>query len=374
MDGIGNKYNVVNLTYRAHKSDTTPSLHDVRMKMAAASNAKKPDLFVKSLLEDLKEQIIAMFTSGHSFEDIAELLNDCGITLSASKIRDYYFVVHSSRLDSCEKYLTGCFHSGCDQKIERAIFVENLLRQAIEDGRGMLLHYQPQINMHTGKVVGAEALLRFDISGVILSPSEAIPIAEKSGLILPIGDWVLRHACLEAKRWHAMKLDAGHQIKMSINISAKQFNEHLPAKIHGVICDIGLPTKLFGIEITESFLVSNESIDILHKLRTSGIQTSIDDFGTGYSCLSELKDMPLDTIKIDRAFVNNIEQGGNSLAIVEAIIGLAGKLGMNTLAEGVETIGQVNILKNMGCSIAQGFYYSSPLSSEEFIKYVNKNA
>ena len=351
-------------------------MYETRIKMAGALNTKTPaNLAAQIIMNDLAEQIFSMHRSGFSFEEISSFLHECDIEISPCALRDFYIQSQSNRLIYCEKMLANRFSSSSDEeRIERSIFIEAQLRKAIEEGCGMFLHYQPQIDMHTGKVVGAEALLRWDINGYLLNPAEAIPIAEKTGLIVPIGKWVLQEACREAKRWQNMGLGGDFPIKMAINLSPKQFSQDLPGIIHSAICNVDLPTNLFGIEITESFLVSEDSVGILHALQKSGLHLSIDDFGTGYSCLSELKDMPLNTIKIDMAFVSNIEAGGNSLAIIETIIDLALKLGMSTIAEGVETRGQVKILKEMSCSVAQGFFYSKPLPADDFIKYVNRNS
>lgn len=375
MGGVKEQCSISFINFTESPKVQPMDLHDVRQKMTAALDLKKPiGMGDVSTLDDLAEQIFSMYRSGFSFEEISEFLYKCGVVLGAQRMRDYYSQIQASRLLNCEKLLAGHMHLGVDEKIERAIFVESQLRLAIQEQQGMHLHYQPQIDMHTGQVIGAEALLRLNINGLILSPVEAIPIAEKSGLIIPIGEWVFREACREAKRWSSMNLGGQFPIKIAINLSAKQLSEQLPMMIHSAICDVGLPTRLLALEITESFLVGNESIGILHSLRESGIHLSIDDFGTGYSCLSEIKDMPLDTIKIDRSFVNAIEEGGSSLAVIEAIIDIARKLEMTTLAEGVESAAQVKILKSMGCSIAQGFYYSKPLPADEFIKFVNRNS
>ena len=351
------------------------ALNHVRMKMVSASFEKSPQgLRHQEILHDLSDQLSLMHRSGFTFNEISVFLDDFGIDLSAERISDYIGRSHFDRLLYCEKIILGRDNSESDKTISRAKFFESHLRRAVDENSGMLLHYQPQINMHTGAVVGAEALLRWNIDGVILSPVESIPIAEKSGLIIPIGKWVLRQACQDAKRWRSMNLGGQTPIKVAVNLSQKQFAQNLPEIIHGIICDVGLSPTLIGLEITESFLVENSALDILRDLRGSGMHLSIDDFGTGYSCLSTLKDMPLDTIKIDRAFIHGLEDGGSSLAIVEMIIELARKLDMATIAEGVETEGQVKLLRSMGCSVAQGFLYSKPLSADEFVKFASKAA
>ena len=375
MDKATRKNNISFLSYEEGSSMGPEALNHVRMKMVSASFEKSPQgLRYQEILHDLSDQLSLMHRSGFTFNEISVFLDGFGIDLSAERISDYIGRSHFDRLLYCEKIILGRDNSESDITISRAKFVKSHLRRAVDENSGMLLHYQPQINMHTGAVVGAEALLRWNIDGVILSPVESIPIAEKSGLIIPIGKWVLRQACQDAKRWRSMNLGGQTPIKVAVNLSQKQFAQNLPEMIHGVICDVGLSPTLIGLEITESFLVENSALDILRDLRGSGMHLSIDDFGTGYSCLSTLKDMPLDTIKIDRAFIHGLEDGGSSLAIVEMIIELARKLDMATIAEGVETEGQVKLLRSMGCSVAQGFLYSKPLSADEFVKFASKAA
>lgn len=249
-----------------------------------------------------------------------------------------------------------------------AAMIERGLRASLSEGRGLKLHYQPQVDMLTGDVIGAEALVRWEFNGGIVYPADFIPVAESSGLIVQIGEWVLLEACREARRWHSMGLGGERGIKVGVNLSVKQFSDSLPQLVHSILWETGLPTNLLGLEITESFLVGNGSLDMLHALRDSGIHLSIDDFGIGYSCLAQLKDLPLDTIKIDRAFVQDLGKGRKA-AVVETIIDLAKKLGMATLAEGVETLAQAEALIGMGCSVCQGHLYSGPISGERFVAF-----
>lgn len=376
MDDATSKNNNNAVVFSAQQNNVLglQALNNVRMKMISASVGKNSNsVRDQVILHDLSDQLSLMHRSGFTFEEISDFLYGCGINLTADRISDYHGRVYFDRLLCCEKMILGNAHAEADQSAIRAAFVESHLRRALNEEHGMFLNYQPQVNMHTGVVVGAEALLRWNIDGVIFSPIEAIPIAEKSGLIIPIGAWVLRQACREAKRWQDMNLGGLTPIKVAVNLSQKQFSQNLPETIHGVICDVGLSPTLLGLEITESFLADNSAFDILRDLRESGMALSLDDFGTGYSCLSSLKNMPLDTIKIDRSFIHGLEDDGSSLAIVEMIIELARKLDMSTLAEGVESEGQAKILRSMGCSIAQGFLYSKPLSADEFVKFVGNN-
>lgn len=322
-----------------------------------------------ALLEKLTDDIFNARQHGASFDSIAYTLQKCGMEVNASTVRDFYFHVLDLRVKSCEREISSLYKPEWNDLVERTTMIESGLRESLRSGEGLILHYQPQVDMHTGTVHGAEALVRWEFNGGLVHPSDFIPVAERSGLIVPIGDWVLREACQEAKRWQRLGLGGDAGIKMGVNLSVKQFSRSLPDSIHEVLLDTDLPTRLLGLEITESFLVGNDSLDMLHALRDSGIHLSIDDFGTGYSCLANLKDMPIDTIKIDRAFVQGLGVEAKSRLMTETIVEMAEKFGANTLAEGVETSVQETILKDLGCSVCQGFLYSKPLPSGEFIRY-----
>lgn len=255
--------------------------------------------------------------------------------------------------------------------IDRAAFIERNLRQALLDD-AFFLRYQPQVNMYTGEVVGAEALVRWNLNGNIIHPGEFIPVAEKSGLIVQVGEWVLREACREAKRWQLMGLGGEQGLKIDVNLSVKQLLDGFPDVIQRVLSNTGLETRLLGLEITESIFADRDSMAVLHALKKNGIHLSIDDFGTGYSCLSQLKNLPLNTIKIDRTFVMDLGHEDISSVVVETIINLAHKLKMDTVAEGVETKEQAEILKKMGCAVCQGFLYSKPLPADDFLQFARK--
>jgi EAL domain-containing protein (putative c-di-GMP-specific phosphodiesterase class I) len=333
------------------------------------NGARSTSCQAQSLLEKLTDEIFSLREKSISFEAIAMTLQQCGTNVNATAVRDYYFHILDLRVKSCEREISSHYRPEWNDLVERAGMIERDLRESLRTGNGLILHYQPQVDMNTGAVQGAEALVRWQFNGSLIHPGDFIPVAERSGLIVPIGDWVLREACHEAKRWQEAGLGGGMGIKMGVNLSVKQFSKSLPNTIHEILLDTNLPTHLLGLEITESFLVGNDSLDMLHALRESGIHLSIDDFGTGYSCLANLKDMPIDTIKIDRAFVRGLGIEAKSRSVTEMIVGLANKLGASTLAEGVETDMQEDILKDLGCSVCQGFLYSKPLPSEDFIRY-----
>jgi EAL domain-containing protein (putative c-di-GMP-specific phosphodiesterase class I) len=318
-----------------------------------------------SLLDRLLDQILMLRSKGFLFEEISKFLLVHNISLSAEVIHDYC----ESVLDKHVRKMEGEIEIlRKPEWSEQFALIERGLRESITNDHGFVLHYQPQIDILTHKVVGAEALVRWEFNGSLVSSSDFIPVAENTGLINHIGEWVLREACKESKRWLYSGLNEGRGIKVSVNLSVKQFSNSLPNIIHGILCDVDLPIRLLGLEITESFLVGKESFGMLHALRESGLHMSIDDFGTGYSCLSQLKNLPLDTIKIDRAFVQDIHFGHTS-AVVDAIISMANKMGMDTLAEGVETEEQASYLRNHGCTVFQGYLYSKPLPGKEFVAF-----
>lgn len=325
---------------------------------------------MRHVLDRLSERLFQLHEKGFTCKEIAGLLESYEIRVSAEMVEDYISHAQTKRLMSCEETIAHSYKPEWNAALERSALIERGLRQALRDELGLVLMYQPQVDIRTGEVLGAEALLRWNFNGTMIKPVEFIPIAEAAGLIVPIGEWVLREACREAKRWQTMGFGGSRGIKMGVNLSVKQFSEKLPDIVHGILCDTNLPADMLGLEITESFLVGNGSLAVLTALRNSGIHLSIDDFGTGYSCLSHLKDLPLDTIKIDRAFVSDLGHGGSSSAVVSAIIDLAGKLKMDTLAEGVETPAQAQALTAMGCRVCQGYLFSRPLASEDFIEFL----
>lgn len=324
-------------------------------------------------LDSLSGGLLKMRNAGFSFREISGFLAQCDVVLPENVIRDYFSRDFGKRLVACEQTIVDYYRPQWNRAVERTAFIEDNLHKAIKEGHGLVLHYQPQIDTLTGRVLGAEALLRWEDNGALIHPDEFIPVAEGSGLIVEMGEWVLREACHEAKRWESLGLGGEQGLTIGVNLSVKQFSDSLPDMVHGVLCDTGLSTKRLGLEITESFLVREESRSVLHALRSSGVHLSIDDFGTGYSCLSQLQELPLNTIKIDRSFVMHLEPGGVPSPVIETIINLARELGMTTIAEGVETEYQAQALRKMGCSVFQGFLYSKALPADDFVQFVNNS-
>lgn len=253
------------------------------------------------------------------------------------------------------------FSEEMNQKIMRRVAMENCLRRGLENDE-FYLHYQPQWDLKTNKMVGVEALLRWQSEELgDVPPSEFVPVIEDSGLIFAIGEWVLKKACLQAKRW---AVDGQSDLKMAVNISGKQFKQpEFVAILKDIIRDTGVDPCNLELEFTESVIMENadRTIVTLAALKLMGIQLSIDDFGTGYSSLSYLKNFPVDSIKIDRSFVADVNRSNNGAMIVEAIISMAQCMNLKVVAEGVENSDQLHYLTEIGCNEVQGFYLSKPM-------------
>lgn len=250
--------------------------------------------------------------------------------------------------------------------------LELAIRRALDNGafEGFELHYQPKVSAATGKPVGMEALLRWtDRTLGFVSPARLIPVAEESGLILPIGAWVLRTAVRQNKAW----LDRGISLRMSVNVSAHQFRQQgFVEFVEQVLKEEGLPAELLDLEITESILMTSAetSENVLAHLRALNVQISLDDFGTGYSSLSYLNRFPIDTLKIDRSFVIHMATDPDAASIVKAIISLSQSLNLHVIAEGVETEQQLAHLQALGCDEIQGYFFSRPLPVGSFETWV----
>jgi diguanylate cyclase (GGDEF)-like protein/PAS domain S-box-containing protein len=256
------------------------------------------------------------------------------------------------------------FEAEMDARIQARRALETELRSALNEGQ-LQLFYQPVVDAASGRVRCFEALLRwFHPRLGAVPPSEFVPLAEESGLIGPLGQWVLRSACAQAAKWPA-------QFRIAVNLSPIQFkHSNLVNVIVGALAASGLPASRLELEITESLLLEADpkNIAVLHELRTLGVHIVMDDFGTGFSSLNYLRSFPFDKIKIDRSFVNDIAKGGESMAIVKAIIDLARALDIAVVAEGVETEEQLKRLVAEGCNEVQGYYFSKPAPIENFEK------
>lgn len=229
-----------------------------------------------------------------------------------------------------------------------------------------VLHYQPQLDVRDGRVVGLEALLRWnDSARGQRSPAEFIPVLEETGLIIPVGEWVLRKACTQARAWQFAGLS---HLRVSVNLSPKQFREkELPRKVESILKETGLDPGSLELELTESVLMDDQkySVAVLDQLKELGALIALDDFGTGYSSLGFLKAFPVDTLKIDRSFIRDIGEDEEDRAICSAIVNLGQALKLQVMAEGVETETQMGILRQQGCHLIQGFLFARPMPADD---------
>jgi diguanylate cyclase (GGDEF)-like protein/PAS domain S-box-containing protein len=254
------------------------------------------------------------------------------------------------------------------QRALERLAVESRLRTAVNDQQ-LILAYQPQVSLVTGRTIGVEALVRWNdpVRGIV-GPDSFIPIAEETRLILPLGEWVLRTACRQMKEWH----DGGcGPMRIAVNLSARQFQQHdLVEMIRSALEDAGLPASSLELEITETTAMQNgeATVETLRALRKLGVGISLDDFGMGYSSLNYLKRFPITAVKIDRAFVNDLTTNDGDAAIVTAVIGMARSLRLRVVAEGVETAEQFAFLRAKDCDEAQGYYFSRPAGAEEITR------
>ena len=265
------------------------------------------------------------------------------------------------------------YTSAMTVQLEERVAIERNMRQGL-DNNEFHLHYQPQIELNSGRLVGVEALLRWNSAerGAV-SPADFIPLAEDTGFIIPLSEWVIERACSEIKNWHAQGYP---KIRVAINISARQFHEEeLPRLIKSVLNRYQLAADYIELEITETTIIQDidRALESLAVLKNLGVNIALDDFGTGYSSLSYLNQFKTDYLKIDQSFIRQLPQDRNSFAIVSAIIAMSERLGIKTIAEGVESLDQYNLLREVGCNFAQGFYMGRPMPLERLRDWLDDN-
>lgn len=251
-------------------------------------------------------------------------------------------------------------------RIQERMTLETDMRGALERGE-FFLNYQPQVDIATGRITGMETLIRWrHATGKIIPPAQFIPLAEETGLIVPIGEWVMRAACMQLKAWN----NAGYEnLLLAVNVASRQFHDPLfVATVNRIISASGISPQSLELEITEGILLqySEEIRNTFMELKNTGVKLAIDDFGTGYSSLSYLKRFPIDRLKIDQSFVRDISADADDLAIVKAIIALARSLKLQVIAEGVETETQLALLSAEGCQEYQGYFFARPMDAAAF--------
>lgn len=265
------------------------------------------------------------------------------------------------------------FSSGMNAKALQLLTMGAELRNAIDQNR-FVLYYQPQVNILSGHIIGAEALIRINhAERGIIPPGEFISVAEETGLIIPIGEWVIREACRQVKQWQN---ETQKKCVVAVNLSAMQLLQpNLAEIIQSALDESELDPQYLELEFTESAIMQNvhKTIDIMQQFKAMGLQLSIDDFGTGYSSLAYLKQFPLDKLKIDQSFVCNLTQDPTDAAIVQSIVSLGKLLGMTTIAEGVETEAQLGYLRSIHCKEMQGYLFSRPVPAADFLKLLKQD-
>ena len=251
--------------------------------------------------------------------------------------------------------------------------IESRLRRALEMDE-LELFYQPIVEANSGDVIGAEALLRWNNPTMgLVSPDKFIPLAEETGMIIPIGEWVIAQACAAARRWSE---NGGSFLSIAVNVSPRQFRDpNFVDMVQRVLEENDLGATHLELEITERLILDNtiETAEILRRLDKMGVRLSVDDFGTGYSALGYLKSYPFDTLKIDKSFVRDVMTEQEDAALVKAIINMAHSLGLQVIAEGVEEVEQLHFLRQQGCDFAQGFYYNRPAPEKEFLQWIDQH-
>lgn len=346
------------------------------------------------------DEFVVVTNEAYSNEEVEKLANDILFTIrEAIEVNDYYLYTTASigiafypddgkEKNELIKHADSAMYHAKDMgkdnyqfytkqlsiDVEERLNLEQELLQAL-DRDELKVYYQPQYNIETNKVSGAEALLRWHSKNLgWISPEEFIPIAEDTGIIVSIGYFVFERACRDYMRWQKLGLDLGN---ISINISSIQFREDdMLNRIKNIIKKVDIPADKIEIEITENFIMeySTTNLTILEDLRSLGCSISIDDFGTGYSSMSYMKSLSLDSIKIDKSFIMDLPNSTHDAEVSKAIIALSKSLGYKVIAEGIETKEQENFLKKYKCDIGQGYFFSQPLSREEFEVFIKDNS
>jgi EAL domain-containing protein (putative c-di-GMP-specific phosphodiesterase class I) len=302
---------------------------------------------------------------GSAMTDAADVTGAGGDTDADELLCDADIAMYEAKLAGKGRHVR--YEPAMGERVKRRQALESDLRKAV-DGAQFFLVYQPIVSLETGAVRSFEALLRWQHpERGLVSPDEFIPVAEQSGMIIAIGEWVLREACRQFARWRRDLGDAAPR-SISVNLSRNQLAQpELPRIIRGILEETGIPPQVLQLEITESAVMHDvaKGTRTLNAIRAIGVMQCLDDFGTGHSSLACLHQFPIEVLKIDRSFIANLDRGRDFFALVQAAIQLAANLGLTVVAEGVETAGQNTALQAMGCEFGQGYYFSKPLMAED---------
>ncbi len=329
-----------------------------------------PRVTQKKSIEAIANKILFSFkTPFHAFGQDVVMSCSLGISVypfdggtATDLMQQAYQVMRAARQKGGGRYQ---FYSSQDGKdVLESLIMESQLRHALEKDQ-FRLHYQPQMDLNTGKIIGVEALIRWQHPELgMVPPLKFIPIAEETGLIHSIGEWVLKTACLQRKEWERCGVQ---RLSMAVNLSAKQFHHvSISDLLARIVRETGINPHELELEITESTLMqyTEETKETLKRMKAMGIRFSIDDFGTGFSSLVALKQLPVDTLKIDRSFVRDLCTDTDDQAITQAIISMAHELNLDVVAEGIEDFQQMEFLRSRRCDKGQGYYFAKPLASE----------
>ncbi len=339
-----------------------------------------PDITDTQSAANLADRLLVALSSPYMVED-REIYSSASIGVGtypaqanskSELIRNVDTAANNAKRDGRANYKI--YTPRMSDEVHRRVDIGHLLRRALENDE-LSLNYQAKVDLSTQSIIGAEALLRWHSEELgFVSPEEFIPIAEETGLIVPIGEWVLETACRQAANWRSAN---GTPIHVAVNLSALQFlHGDLVKRVATSLDASGLDPSYLDLELTESLLVEqpDETIRILNHFKGMGISISMDDFGTGYSSLSYLTRFPLDSLKVDRAFVTNLPDDRDAVVVVRAIVGMAKELDLNIVAEGIETERQMEFLHGLGCHTGQGYLFSKPITNDEFTGIISARA
>jgi len=324
--------------------------------------------------ERIQQMISQPFTLGHheifTTASVGITLSSLGYAEADELLRDADTAMYRAKAIGTGRYEV--FDKVMHARAVTALKLENDLRRAVENDEFRIL-YQPIVNTESGAVAGFEALIRWEHpERGLTSPAEFIAAAEETDLIIAMGEWVLSKACHQAQQWQR-QFPRDEQLFISVNLSGKQFTQrNLVEVVERALSESGLPPRCLKLEITETILMENAevAISMLKRLRTLGVQLGIDDFGTGYSSLSYLHRLPVNTLKVDRSFVGRMDEAAEYREIVRTIVSLAHTLGLDVVAEGVETAAQWSQLSALNCEYSQGYFFARPFSDDAATKYL----